>query len=40
LLVLDEKNDNEEECFWKEGYVGKVASILGRLASRGDSSMD
>jgi hypothetical protein len=39
-LVLDEKNDNEEGCFWKEGYAGKVALILGRLASRGDSSMD
>jgi hypothetical protein len=29
LLVLDEKNNNEEGCFWEEGYAGKVALMLG-----------
>jgi hypothetical protein len=39
-LVLDEKNDNEEGCFWKEGYIGKVASMLEGAFIRANLSVD
>jgi hypothetical protein len=37
---LDKKNNNKEGCFWEEGYIGKVALMLGRLALGGDLSVD
>jgi len=39
-LVLNEKDDDKEGCFWKERYEGKVALMLGWLALEGDSSLD